>query len=128
VLSASMVIAAPAGGIGAPRWLIAREYVSSVGLECSTPRFDKSDGPFGERLKGAGSPAAVIGSLIARQAAVVPQRHQQYWCAGNLGPSFAAQFRRIQRFTRLGASTAERPDERSAANRGAVAPEPKEWC
>jgi hypothetical protein len=77
-------------------------------------------------LKGASSAAAVIGSLIPGLAAVVPQRHQRCWRARDLGASFTAQYRHIQRFTRTCASTFERPDSRSEANRGAVAPEPKE--
>jgi hypothetical protein len=81
VLSAPRVIAAPVGDIGAPRRLNGRAYVSSVRLNCSTPRFDRSDGPPGACLKGAGSPAAEIVSLIPGQAAVVRQRRQQYRCA-----------------------------------------------
>jgi hypothetical protein len=78
-------------------------------------------------MKGADSPAAVIVSLIPGRAAVVPRRHQQCWRARNLGPSFAAQYRHISRFTRACAFAVERPGPRSEANRGAVALEPKDW-
>ena len=59
-----MVISVPAVGIGAPRRQIGSAHVSSWRLNCSITRFDRSDGPFAARLKGAGSPAAVIVSLI----------------------------------------------------------------
>ena len=85
--------------------------------KCSTPRFDRSDGPSRACLKGAGSSAAVIVGLIPGRAALLPQRHQQCWRARNLDPSFAAQFRRIQGFSRACASAIERPDRRSEANR-----------
>jgi hypothetical protein len=78
-------------------------------------------------MKGAGSPAAVIVSIIPAQLAVVTQRHQRCWHARNLAPSLATQHRLVQRLTRACASAAERPGSRSEANRGAVAPEPKEW-
>ena len=127
MLRASAVIAAPVGDIGAPPYRIARAGVPSVRLKCSTPRFNRSDGPSGLCVKEAGSAGAVIVSLIPGRAAVVPQRHQRYWRARNLAPSLAAQHRRIQRLIRAFASDVERPGSRSEANRGAVAPEPKEW-
>jgi hypothetical protein len=121
------VIAAPAGNLGAPRRHIARQYVAWLRLKCSTSRFDRSDGPSGTCLKGAGCPAAVIVSLIPGRAAVGAQRPQRCRRARNLVSSFAAQSRHIQRSTRACASADERPDARSEANRGAMAPEPKEW-
>jgi len=126
VLSASRVIAAPVGGIGAPRCPVARQSVSSIRLKCSTPRFDRSDGPSRASLKGAGSPAAVIVGLIPGRAAVVPRRRQRYSRTRNLGSSFSVQFRHIQLFVRPCASAVDRPDAGSEASRGAVAPEPKE--
>ena len=77
-------------------------------------------------VKGARAAAAVIVSLTGR-AAVVPQRHQRRWHARDLAPSFAAQHRHIRRFTRERASNVERPESQSEANRGAVAPAPKDW-
>ena len=121
---ASAVIAGPLGDIGALPYPIARAGVLSVRLKCSTPRFNRSDGPSGLCVKEAGSAGAVIVSLIPGRAAVVPQR---CWRARNLASSLAAQHRRIHRFSRACASAVERPDSRSEANRGAVAPEPKEW-
>jgi hypothetical protein len=121
------LVAAAVGDIGASRWLIACECVSSVRLKCSTPRSDRSDGPSRACLRGAGSAAAVIVGLISGRARLLPQRHQQCWRARNLDPTFAAQFQRIQGFSRTSLSVIERPDRRSEATRGAVAPEPKEW-
>ena len=124
---APAVIAALVDDIGAPRRLIAREYVSPLHVKCSTPRFDRSDGPSGACLREAGSAAALSGSLIPGRAEVVLQWYRQCWRARNPDPSFAAQFRRIQRFSRACAPAIERADSRSEADRGAVAPEPKEW-
>lgn len=124
---ASGVIAAPVGDIGAPQYRIAREWVPSLRLKCSTPGFDRNDGPSGVCVKGARAAAAVIVSLIPGRAAVVPRRHQRCWRVRNLAASFAAQHQHIQRFTRVCASAVECPDSRSEADRGAVAPEPKEW-
>jgi hypothetical protein len=76
-------------------------------------------------MQGAGSAGAVIVSLIPGRAAVAPLRHQRCRRAGNLGASFGAQHRRIG-LTRACASAVERPYARPEANRGAVAPEPKE--
>lgn len=126
MLNASRVIAAPVGDIGVPRRRIGRAYVWSVRLNCSTPRFDRSDGPPGACLKGAGSPAAVIVSLIPGQAAVVQQRRQQYRCA------ISVRAARLD-FDVFNASVVHArapfnaPTHRRRPTRGAVAPEPKEW-
>jgi hypothetical protein len=76
--------------------------------------------------EGARRAAAVIVDLISGRAALVPQGYQQCRRTRNLAESFAAQRRRVG-FTRARASVIPRPDAQSEANRGAAAPQPKEW-
>lgn len=126
MLSASRVIAAPVGDIGAPRRLIGRAHVLSVRLNCSTPRFDRSDGPHGACLKGAGSPAAVIVSLIPGLATVV-QTAPAILVRRRSRSEPSDSISTYSTLSRAFASAVQRPNSQSEANRGAVAPEPKEW-
>jgi hypothetical protein len=95
--------------IGAPRRLIACACVPSVRLNCSIPRFDRSDGHLGWASKGAGSPAAVI-----------PPRHERSWCSSDFDSGFAAQNNRFN----ASLIARKRFNSQSEVN---AEPEPKEW-
>lgn len=127
MLSASGMITAPIGDIGAPQRYIATASVPSIRLNWSIPRFDRSDGSYGASIEG--------GRLSRRESssASLPGGRQSYRGGTNHAgePAISVRASRLNTAATnarsLRVSAIQRPDSRSEFDRGAAAPEPEEW-